>query len=248
MVKTFVIGDIHGRHEALKEVLEKSKFNYEEDKLILLGDLVDGGYRTYEVVEELLQIKNIVFILGNHDEWWMNHMNSGWAEEIWIQQGGANTLRSYGAKVITGNRIYNESKLCLKNLRIPVTHQEFFSNAVYWHIEKSNMVFVHGGFNPCVLLADQRKTDLLWDRKLIETARRKPIYKNLRLPIDKNKLWKKVFVGHTTTENEGAEPIKRHNLWMIDCGAGWKGRLCIMDIDTEEYWLSEFQKPAVRGE
>ncbi len=30
----------------------------------------------------------------------------------------------------------------------------------------------------------------------------------------------------------------------MDCGAGWSGKLAIMDIDTEEYWLSKKQKPA----
>ena len=63
----FTVGDIHGRYEALIEVLKASKFNYLEDKLILLGDICDGGYNTYEVVEELLKIKNLVFCLGNHD-------------------------------------------------------------------------------------------------------------------------------------------------------------------------------------
>jgi len=66
-MKTFTIGDIHGRYKALKEVLKLSKFDYDNDKLIVLGDIVDGGINTYKVVEELLKIKNIIFVLGNHD-------------------------------------------------------------------------------------------------------------------------------------------------------------------------------------
>ncbi len=66
-MKRYVIGDIHGRYKALKEVLKKSNFNYDTDKLIVLGDVVDGGVNTYEVVEELLKIKNLIYILGNHD-------------------------------------------------------------------------------------------------------------------------------------------------------------------------------------
>ena len=58
-MKTFVIGDIHGRFKALKEVLKNSKFDYINDKLIVLGDIVDGGIRTYDVVEELLKIKKL---------------------------------------------------------------------------------------------------------------------------------------------------------------------------------------------
>lgn len=78
MSKRFAIGDIHGRYNALLEVLKKSKFNYQEDELIVLGDVSDGGYNTYEVIEELLKIKNLIFIMGNHDEWFLNHLRSGW--------------------------------------------------------------------------------------------------------------------------------------------------------------------------
>ena len=242
-MKTFVIGDIHGRFEALKEVLTVSKFNYKEDKLILLGDIVDGGYNTYLVVEELLKIKNLIFVLGNHDEMFMTHISSGWAEEIWLQQGGANTLQSYGSKIIKLGRDWNEStKMNNKDLNIPVTHQEFFNKAVYYHIE-DNMCFVHGGFNPKIpKMESQSKFDLLWDRNLIEYAK-----KNIIKQFDK------VFVGHSTTQSQGDNigidnclvPIKFNNLIMMDCGAGWNGCLAIMDINTEEHWVSKIQNPIV---
>ncbi len=64
-MRRFVLGDVHGRILALKEVLKKSKFDYKKDKLIILGDVVDGGYNTYMVIEELLKIKNkILTIFG----------------------------------------------------------------------------------------------------------------------------------------------------------------------------------------
>ena len=66
-MKRYVIGDIHGNYKALVQVLKKSKFDYKKDTLILIGDVVDGYNESYEVVEELIKIKNKVFILGNHD-------------------------------------------------------------------------------------------------------------------------------------------------------------------------------------
>lgn len=235
-MKTFAVGDIHGRWEALKQVLEKSKFDYASDKLIVLGDIVDGGYRTYEVVEELLKINNVVFVIGNHDEWWMNHMSSGWAEEIWIQQGGANTLKSYGASVKEADRITDNSLIDTSNLRIPVTHQDFFNRAVYYHVEEG-MLFVHGGYNIKLGVENTKKFDLVWDRELIKFA------KTNKIPE-----WKKVFVGHTTTQliNGMTEPIQYNNLFCLDTGAGWNGKLCIMDVHTNQFWLSDIQKPAVR--
>lgn len=67
----------------------------------------------------------------------------------------------------------------------------------------------------------------------------------------KIKEWKKVFIGHTTTENEGAEPLifqgkDAAKVIQIDCGAGWMGRLCLYNIDTDEYFLSDFANPINR--
>lgn len=233
-MRTLTIGDIHGRYNALKEVLDKSKFNYDKDKLIVLGDIVDGGINTYKVIEKLLKIKNVVFVRGNHDEFWMNHITNGWAESIWINQGGSETIKSYGGKAIPGDSLNDKPKLLdIRGINIPVTHQDFFNKSKLWHIE-NDMLFVHGGINPKVPIEGQRKFDLLWDRDLIKYAKKHPIPP-----------YKKVFIGHTTTQNidGGLLPVKLNNLICLDTGAGWNGKLTIMDIKTEKYWQSEVQKP-----
>ena len=235
-MNTFAIGDIHGRIKALKEVLKKAKFDYEKDKLIILGDVCDGGYNTYEVVEELLKINNKVFIMGNHDEWFLNHIKNGWADEIWVQQGGANTLTSYGANVKVSNRVSKDSFINTQDLKIPVTHQDFFNRAKYYHIE-DKMLFVHGGFDHTIGIDKTSRHILVWDRELINHARENVI-----------KSFDKVFVGHTTTQmiEDQAEPVQYNNLFAIDCGAGWDGKLCIINIHTNKYYLSEIQEGAGR--
>ncbi|KKK74247.1 hypothetical protein LCGC14_2885670, partial [marine sediment metagenome] len=132
-MKRYIIGDIHGNYKALKQVLKRSKFNYEKDFLIIIGDVVDGYSCSYEVVEELLKIKDKVFIIGNHDVWWMNHMANGWAENIWLWQGGRATRESYESHG------YHYKKL-------PQAHKDFFNNGVYYY-ELDDMLFVHGGFD-----------------------------------------------------------------------------------------------------
>ena len=58
--------------------------------------------------------------------------------------------------------------------------------------------------------------------------------------------YEKIFVGHTTTEffkSSGepiTEPLFASNVIAMDTGAGWSGRLTIMDIDSYEYWQSDF--------
>ncbi len=224
-MKRYVLGDCHGNLKALKQVLKRGKFDYDKDLLIIIGDVVDGFCDSYLVVEELLKVKNKVFIIGNHDVWWMNHMASGWAESIWLQQGGENTRKSYE------DAGYHYGKL-------PKKHKEFFNNGVYYY-ELDDMLFVHGGFDyPRKMPKDETIENLTWDRELLHRAK-------CGLKI---KEWKKIFIGHTSTVSDGgAEPQiidmydgKFAKVIQIDCGAGWKGKLCLMNIDTEKYFLSDF--------
>jgi serine/threonine protein phosphatase 1 len=223
-MKRYVIGDIHGNYKALVEVLEKSSFNYEEDMLIVIGDVVDGYSCSYQVVEELLKVKNLVFIIGNHDVWWMNHMKNGWAEEVWLMQGGKNTRESYFSEG------YNYKK-------IPEEHRKFFRNGRYYY-EIDKMLFVHGGFSYPNHPEKDTIEKLTWDRDLIERCKN-----GLKI-----RGWKKIFVGHTTTESQGSKPIKYQGgknygeLIQIDCGAGWGGKLCIYNIDNDDYFLSEYAR------
>lgn len=225
MVRQFVVGDIHGNYKALKQVLKLSKFDYEKDKLLIIGDVVDGYSCSFEVVEELLKVKNRVFIIGNHDVWWMNHIENGWAEDIWLMQGGEATKQSYASH----GYYYN---------KLPKEHLAFFNSGVYWY-ELEGMLFVHGGFDYPKMPKECSIENLTWDRELIERMKN-----GLQI-----KEWQKIFVGHTTTETIDAEPCvidyhgdKFAKLIKIDCGAGWSGRLCLYNIDTDEYYLSDYAK------
>ena len=221
----YTVGDIHGNYKALKQVLKKSKFNYEKDNLIIIGDVVDGYSCSFEAVEELLKIKNKVFILGNHELFFMNYLATGWAESIWLMQGGEATRESYKSHG------YHYKKM-------PQSHKDFFNSGVYWY-EIDEMLFVHGGFDYPKHPKDCNIDDLTWDRELIHR-----MLNGLKI-----KEWKKIFVGHTTTENIGSKPsvIDYHRnefakLIKIDCGAGWSGRLCLWNIDTDNYFLSDFAR------
>ncbi len=237
-MRRLCIGDPHGQLGALKQVLKLAKFNKKKDLLIVLGDVVDGGKDSKGVIDELLKIKHCELILGNHDKWFVQHIKEGFREEIWLQQGGADTLISYGGKIKRlGNNWNERSIIDISNVFIPVTHQEFLNNAKHY-IELDNMLFVHGGFRKELHPKDETEFNLIWDRQLIEVAIQ---YDQIGKKIGK---WDKIFVGHTTTQRFCGEttPVKFANLIMLDCGAGWNGRLAIMDIDTEEYWISDLQK------
>ena len=234
-MKRFAIGDIHGGYKALMQCLEKSKFNKEEDELIVLGDVVDGWPEVKEVVDELIKIKHIIPIKGNHDAWFMEWVNTGYAAPIWTSQGGKATLKSY-TTFPDELEAYDKQKLS--------EHMDkYFNKCLPYYIDEDNNIFVHGGFNPKINIVDQDVIDLLWDRSLYTKA----IDALLMHTEYKIKGYNNVFIGHTTTEYshswkyEGStEPFIYGNLINLDTGGGWSGKLTIMNIDTKEYWQSDF--------
>lgn len=82
-MKTYVIGDIHGAHNALMQCLGLAQFDYALDRLIVLGDVCDGYPDVRECIEELLKIKHCDFVIGNHDMWALD-TGAGWSGKLTI--------------------------------------------------------------------------------------------------------------------------------------------------------------------
>ncbi len=224
---TYAIGDIHGRIAALKQCLAKASFDKKHDMLIVLGDVADGGLHTKQCFDELLTIPNLIYVLGNHDAWALQWMKTGDILPIWWNQGGLWTAKSYD--------------FMIKN--VPKAHIKLLENAELYFV-KDKMMFVHGGYDPkkSLELQEKEKEYMMWDRSIIDRAKN-----GAKFPG-----FKKVFIGHTTvqlmaygTDTTGLDckPLNFGKLWMLDTGAGWSGKLTIMDIHTEKYWQSDKQEP-----
>lgn len=216
-MRTFVIGDIHGAARAFEQVLERADFDPERDRLICLGDICDGWPEVREAFDILLSLKNRIYLLGNHDFWALQWMKTGTISPLWKPQGGRATINSYG------------------NTPVPEDHIALLSEAPVYHLE-NNQCFVHGGFDPGKPLEEHSMEELIWDRTLV--LRAMDIIDNDN--IDRITHYQAVYVGHTPTLNYGFDrPIRIHELWMMDTGAGWHGRLSMIDISTHQIFQSD---------
>ena len=233
-MSTFAIGDIHGGYKALLQCLERSKFNNEEDDLIVLGDVCDGWPQTKECIDELLRIDNLLFIMGNHDFWVLEWMLNGDKPALWVTQGGESTIKSYGLRV-------DDDEFP----RLPATHIDFLKSGIPLYIDSKNRAFVHGGFNRKKDPRTQKQEILMWDRELIRQACE--ISKSKGDKPKKLTEFEEVFIGHTPVSSLALpqtlfrpdEPVHLFEIWDLDTGGGWEGKLTIMDIDTHEYWQSD---------
>lgn len=222
--KTWVIGDIHGEYEKFKIVLELVNFDFKNDILISLGDVVDRGYDSFACIELLLNVKNLISIRGNHDYEWYKFILNRKKDFMW-NQGQVQTLDSYTRRGLD-----------------PIIHKEFFENQIDYYIDKNNNLFVHGGFNRHKEITDKvfnSRDVLLWDRDLLASARSYQSMKNNEYPFKIKDGFKEVFLGHTPTYyfSEEHKPLKFANINLLDTGSGKfkDGFVTIMNLETKEY-------------
>lgn len=99
-MRNIAIGDIHGSVTALRTLL--ASLDLVNDRLIFLGDYIDRGPNSQQVIATLLELsanENHVFLRGNHDEWLIRARNDKRWFRSWLGEGvgGKETLKSYGA-------------------------------------------------------------------------------------------------------------------------------------------------------
>lgn len=228
-MRTLVIGDIHGGYKALLQVLQRANVTT-EDTLIFLGDYVDGWSESAETIQYLIELskkQQCVFVKGNHDVWcheWL--LDPETENHIWFRNGGNETIASY-----------------LENDFDTNEHLTFYKDLKNYYVDKENRLFIHAGFSSMKGPANEvYLTNYRWDRTLWEMAivMDKRVKKDSALYPYRLKLYKEIYIGHTPTLYYNCDiPMRGINVWNIDTGAAFTGKLTILDINTKEFWQSE---------
>lgn len=152
MNRTFAIGDIHGCHEAFQRMLFDEIKITRQDKLYCIGDYIDRGRNSKEVIDTIISLKEkgyrIHTVRGNHEQMMMESGQSEEHFELWFMNGGDTTLQSFG---IDG---YEE---------MPEKYKQFFRSTEFCIITK-RYVFVHAGLNFTHKDIFEDKEAMLWIR------------------------------------------------------------------------------------
>jgi len=229
MNNTYVIGDIHGGLKALKQVLDRAAVT-PNDKIIFLGDYVDGWSDTANLIDYLIDLQttqDCVFMMGNHEEMVLKWLKNEEDNELWRFHGGQSTVDIY-------ELVSDEKKQ---------KHIAFLSELKEYYIDDENRLFVHAGFSNLKGVGSEFFRPLFWwDRTLWETAMsfdEKIELSDPRYP-SRLKLYSEIFIGHTAvTRFNQTTPMNFANVWNIDTGAAFTGKLTIMNVDTKEFWQSD---------
>ncbi|WP_138753791.1 metallophosphoesterase family protein [Paenibacillus sinopodophylli] len=166
MKRTLVISDIHGSYTPFNDLLDRMNYCPGEDQLMLLGDFVDRGPRSREVVEQvigLVQKDGAIAIQGNHDERLVDVMLER-SEQALIKftgHGGRQTAESYaGVKQGAIGDVIEQAKAAVHERYMH--HMTFLDQLPYYH-EDEHFIYVHAGINPNYLnWKDQPTRDFLY--------------------------------------------------------------------------------------
>ncbi|BAQ64449.1 metallophosphoesterase family protein [Geminocystis sp. NIES-3709] len=168
--KRFVIGDVHGHYDALSELFDKISPTQEDD-IYFLGDLIDRGPQSAQVVQFVMD-NNYKCILGNHEIMLLDALGG---EQInqqifhgWLQNGGNTTIASYGNKTPPKEHIE-----WIKNLPL------YFDLGDYW--------LVHAGVDPHLPIDQQSSEQFCWIRRSFHRSTQ-PYFED-----------KTIIIGHTIT-------------------------------------------------
>jgi serine/threonine protein phosphatase 1 len=225
-MRIYAVGDIHGQLELLDRLhgaiaADAATGKQLQNVIVYLGDYVDRGMHSREVVDRILAGPlpgfRAVHIKGNHEQAVLDFLEDPSFGTQWANFGGLETLYSYGvedaAHITKPAEFFAAADLFSD--RLPAAHLRFFK-AVQPCVTLGDYYFVHAGVKPGIPLERQAEEDLLWIREEF-----------LDSPADFGKV---VVHGHTPEP----EPVLRTNRIGIDTGAYMTGVLSCVVLEGSE--------------
>ncbi|MBR1220199.1 serine/threonine protein phosphatase [Bradyrhizobium sp. U87765 SZCCT0131] len=158
MIRSYVIPDLHGRHDLLVGALDAiaARAGDEPVTVITLGDYVDKGPNSRKVIEALIALQaappsgwNVICLKGNHDALMRDACRRPETRDVWLAKGGEMALASYDPPEGDG--------------RIPESHVRWLEGLQLMHVD-AHRVFVHAGVDPERPLDRQTEQTVLWKR------------------------------------------------------------------------------------
>ena len=207
MTRTIAIPDIHGMYNLLKLLIKKLKLQ-PDDHLIFLGDLIDRGPHSQQVVNEAMRLAETykcTFLMGNHELMCLNYYGNSHPShaDLWFSNGGIATIKSY------------------KNGVTP-EHLKFFKSMGLYHV-KDNILYTHAGLNPYYSIEKQAGNIDLWGREMWDVIQMDGNTRNIDWEM-------KVVVGHTPL----GKPYKDKKVVGLDLGGFNTGRLAAYIAETNK--------------
>lgn len=238
--RIYAVGDIHGRLDLLKGIIAQIENDdcakgEPKGEIIFLGDLVNRGPHSAQVIEYLIALKakrpNTRFLMGNHEEALLAAMDGKLdALRFFNRHGGKETALSYGVSMESYEAADLSQLSAIIRNAVPTTHHAFLEGLEDVIIER-DYIFVHAGVRPGVAIEKQRPNDLRWIRAPF-----------IPLPNEKSKIaipGKVIIHGHTISPSINESPGRIG----LDTGAYLHGVLSAIGLEGNMRWTIQERIP-----
>jgi serine/threonine protein phosphatase 1 len=206
--RLIAIGDVHGCIHGLEAVIQ-ALVPTADDRLVFLGDLVDHGRDSCQVLDYILELQSkcqVVLIEGNHEEMMLAARESQEAFLAWQNWGGAPTLSSY----------HFPGKMS----DVKSEHWQLLESCLPFY-ETEDFIFTHANYLPDLSMSEQPGHYLRWT--LFDPHE-----------MHRHESHKPVVVGHT--EQKEGEIVDLGFAMCIDTACWRYGWLTAMDCYTGDTW------------
>jgi len=213
MDRFFAISDIHGCMMPFYELVVEEIDLKKKDRLILLGDYIDRGEQSKEVIDFIIDLKksgfNITALTGNHEQMLLDSFDDETNQYLWFMNDGMTTLESFGISDIR---------------ELDKKYLDFFSDLEYYH-KSGNFIFVHAGFNDNNPDPFSDRHTMIWECS--------PVYTNPLLQgktiIHGHRPKRLEFVRQKISERSSVIPIDTGCVYGLELGYGY---LSALEIET----------------
>jgi serine/threonine protein phosphatase 1 len=227
-LRVYGVGDIHGRLDLLNALTKKigedaQSARAEKTLHIFLGDYIDRGPHSADVISRLLEIQEnnaaSIFLRGNHEQALLDFLRNPSSYWKWCKYGAEETLLSYGIDppLFDDDGVILEKRQALVEA-MPPEHLAFFEGTTF-AFSVGDYFFAHGGVRPGVPLAEQDPNDLMWIREEF---------------LSSTQLFEKTVVhGHSPNR----KPQVRSNRIGVDTLAYLTGHLTAVVLEGSKRWF-----------
>jgi serine/threonine protein phosphatase 1 len=223
--RLLAISDIHGCYETFVSLLNKIGFN-KSDKLVIIGDLIDKGTGSKQLIDEIIKLQedgfHILVTMGNHEDLMLESINSQHKKDTWRFKGGAETLKSFNVSAY--DELENKYKIFFESLPLFVGVGKY--------------IFIHGGVDTTNENPFHKKA-ALWSRTWRKTL---------------NREWlgdRYIIAGHTPQPEHLIASqfsiFEEDRTLIIDGGcSGFNlrpelGKLCAVDLTNKKLYFEHFK-------
>lgn len=222
----YAIGDIHGRADLLEQLLDRITVDAAGHagpaSLILLGDYVDRGEQSREVIDLCLDRVStwpgeVVFLKGNHEDALLSFLDNPADGDAWLGYGGLATLMSYGVGAVREHMPPEELTRAGEDFAaaLPAAHLKFLADLQLSH-RIGDYFFCHAGMDPLTVPERQVPHVLMWGTGQED--------------LDMSAQPLTVIHGHYVH----SEPVQQPKRISIDTGAYFSGRLTAVKLAPGE--------------